>query len=65
MDNLIELEKNTLISMVSPIIFIAKKSPPTMKRVPIPGLAESSSRLAESSKFLRVSSIFLSFLMVF
>jgi hypothetical protein len=32
MDNLIKFEKNTLISMVSQIIFIAKKSPPTMKK---------------------------------
>jgi hypothetical protein len=31
MDNLNKLEKNTLISMVSRIIFIAKKSPPTLK----------------------------------
>jgi hypothetical protein len=32
MNNLIKLEKNTLISVVLRIIFIAKKSPPTMKR---------------------------------
>jgi hypothetical protein len=32
MDYLIKLENNTLISVVSRIIFIVKKSPPTMKR---------------------------------
>jgi hypothetical protein len=34
MDSLMEFEKNTLISMVSRIIFITKKSPPTMKKEP-------------------------------
>jgi hypothetical protein len=32
MDSLIEFGKNTLISVVSQIIFTTKKSPPTMKR---------------------------------
>jgi hypothetical protein len=32
MDSLIKFEKNTIISAVSRIIFITKKSPPTMKR---------------------------------
>jgi hypothetical protein len=32
MDILIKFEKNTLISVLSRIIFITKKSPPSMKR---------------------------------
>jgi hypothetical protein len=31
MDKLIKLEKNTLVFVVSRIIFMDKKSPPTMK----------------------------------
>jgi hypothetical protein len=43
MDNLIILENNTLIFVVSRAIFIAKKSPPTMSqnepKMPIPDIS--------------------------
>jgi hypothetical protein len=62
MDRLIKFEKNTITSVVSRFIFIAKKSPPTIKRaipqkknklnepkIPIPGVESIITHLRQSN----------------